>query len=65
MMMFLYTYTLQCVFPKQETPFIITVVLGKVEKEMTTHSNTLVWRIPQMKEPRRLQSMGLQRVRHD
>ena len=35
-----------------------------LEKEMATHSSTLAWRIPQMKEPGRLQSMWLQRVRH-
>ena len=33
-----------------------------LEKEMTTHSSTLAWKIPWMKEPGRLQSMGLQRV---
>ena len=32
---------------------------------MTPHSSTLVWKIPWMEEPGRLQSMGLQRVRHD
>ena len=36
-----------------------------LEKEMATHSSTLAWRIPWMEEPGRLQSMGLQRVRHD
>ena len=36
-----------------------------LEKEMATHSNILAWTIPWMEEPRRLQSMGLQRVRHD
>ena len=36
-----------------------------LEKEMATHSNTLAWKIPQMKEPSRLQSVGSQRVRHD
>ena len=35
------------------------------EKEMATHSSTLAWRIPWTKEPGGLQSMGLQRVRHD
>ena len=35
------------------------------EKEMTTHSNSLAWEIPLTEEPDRLQSMGLQRVRHD
>ena len=33
-----------------------------LEKEMATHSSTLAWKIPWIKEPGRLQSMGLQRV---
>ena len=36
-----------------------------LEKEMATHSSTLAWKIPRMKEPGRLQSMGLQRVGHN
>ena len=36
-----------------------------LEKEMATHSSTLVWKIPWMEEPGKLQSMGLQRVGHD
>ena len=36
-----------------------------LEKEMATHSSILDWRIPCTGEPGRLQSMGLQRVRHD
>ena len=36
-----------------------------LEKEMATHSSTLVWRIPWREEPGRLQSMGSQRVGHD
>ena len=36
-----------------------------LEKEMATHSNTLVWKIPWMEEPGRLQPMGSQRVRHN
>ena len=36
-----------------------------LEKEMATHSSTLAWRIPWREEPGRLQSMGLQRVRHN
>ena len=32
---------------------------------MTTHSSILAWRIPHTEEPGWLQSMGLQRVRHD
>ena len=30
-----------------------------LEKEMATHSSTLVWKIPWMEEPGELQSMGL------
>ena len=29
-----------------------------LEKEMATHSSTLVWKIPRTEEPGRLQSMG-------
>ena len=36
-----------------------------LEKEMATHSSTLAWKIPWMENPRGLQSMGSQRVRHD
>ena len=36
-----------------------------LEKEMATHSSTLAWKIPWTEEPGRLQSMELQRVRHD
>ena len=33
--------------------------------KMITHSSTLSWEIPWTEEPGGLQSMGLQRVRHD
>ena len=36
-----------------------------LEREMATHSSILAWKIPWMENPGRLQSMGLQRVRHD
>ena len=36
-----------------------------LEKGMITHSSFLAWRIPWTEEPSRLQSMGLQGVRHD
>ena len=40
--------------------------LGRsLEKEMATHSSTLAWKIPWTEEHGMLQSMGLQRVRHD
>ena len=35
------------------------------EKAMATHSSTLAWRIPCTEEPCGLQSLGLQKVRHD
>ena len=36
-----------------------------LQKEMATHSSTLAWRIPRTEESGKLQSMVLQRVRHD
>ena len=36
-----------------------------LEEGMATHSSILAWRIPWTEEPGRLQSMGLQRIRHD
>ena len=36
-----------------------------VEKEMAAHSSTLAWRITWTEEPGRLQSLELQRVRHN
>jgi len=36
-----------------------------LEEGMATHSSILAWRIPRTEEPDGLQSMGLQRVRHD
>ena len=36
-----------------------------LEKEMTTHSSILAWKIPWTEEPGRLQTMGSQRVGHD
>ena len=42
--------------PGQEDP---------LEKEMAIHSSILAWKTPWTVEPGRLQSMGLQRVRHD
>ena len=35
------------------------------EKEMTTHSSILAWRVPQTEEPGGLQCVGSQRVGHD
>jgi len=36
-----------------------------MEKEMSTHSSILDWKIPRAEEPGMLPSMQLQRVRHD
>ena len=36
-----------------------------LEKEVAAHSSILVWKIPWMEEPDRLQFMGSQRVGHD
>ena len=36
-----------------------------LEKEMTTHSSILAWRIPWTEEPGRLQSIRLQKVEHN
>ena len=36
-----------------------------LEKEMTTHSSILAWRIPWTEEPGGLQSTGSQTVTHD
>ena len=41
------------------------LILGRkdpLEKEMATHSSTLVWKIPWTEKPGKLQSVGLQRV---
>ena len=45
--------------------FTFTFHFPALEKEMATHSSTLVWKIPWMEEPGRLQSMGSLGVRHD
>ena len=36
-----------------------------VKKEMATESSILAWEIPRTEEPSELQSMELQRVRHN
>ena len=36
-----------------------------LQKGIAIHSSILAWRIPRTEEPGGLQSMGLQRVRHD
>ena len=36
-----------------------------LERGMATHSSILAWRIPRTEKPGGLQSVGLQRVRHN
>ena len=50
---------------KQKTQLQSLVWEDPLEKEMATHSSILAWEIPWTEEPGGLQSMGLQRVRHD
>ena len=45
--------------------FTFTFHFHALEKEMTTHSTILAWRIPEMAEPGGLPSMGSHRVGHD
>ena len=45
--------------------FTFTFHFHALEKEMTTHSSVLAWRIPGMGEPGGLPSMGSHKVRQD
>ena len=45
--------------------FSLTFHFHALEKEMTTHSSVLAWRIPGTGEPGGVRSMGLHRVGHD
>ena len=49
----------------QETWFPSLGQEDPMEKGMASHSSILAWIIPGTVEPGRLQSMGLQRVKHD
>ena len=54
--------------PVQETQETGVPSLGRedpVGKEMAIHSSLLAWEIPWTEEPDRLQSMGLQGLRHN
>ena len=54
-----------------KTGVVVTIISNLLschmqwEKAMATHSSTLVWKIPWVEEPGRLQSMGLLRLGHD
>ena len=49
----------------QETQVCFLGCADPLEEEMETHSSILAWKIPRTEEPGGLQSIGLQRVRHD
>ena len=49
----------------QLNDFTLTFHFPALEKEMTTHSSVLAWRIPGTGEPGGLLSMGSHRVGHD
>ena len=51
--------------PMQETQVRSLGQEDPLEKEMSTYSSTLAWKIPWMEECGRLQSMGSQRVGQD
>ena len=44
---------------------IVLISHTSMDKEMAAYSSNLVWKISWTEEPGELQSMGLQRVRHD
>ena len=45
--------------------FTFTFHFDALQKEMTTHSSVLAWRIPEMEEPGGSPSIGSHRVGHD
>ena len=52
----------QLIFP---VLFVDLSISARVLQRRQWHSSTLAWKIPWMKEPGRLQSMGSRRVEHD
>ena len=57
--------TIKNLHAKQETRVQSLGQEDPLEKGMATHSSILTWEIPWPEEPGRLQSMGLQRARHE
>ena len=49
----------------QLSDFTFTFHFHALQKEMTSHSSVLAWRIPEMEELGGLLSIGLHRVRHN
>ena len=62
---FLVAQRLKCLTPMQETWVRSLGREDPLEKEMTTHSSILAWRISWTEEPGGLQSTGSRRVGHD
>ena len=49
----------------QLSDFTFTFHFHALEKEMATHSSVLAWRIPGIREPGGLLSVGLHKIGHD
>ena len=49
----------------QLSDFTFTFHFHALEKEMATHSSILAWRIPGIREPGGLLSVGLHKIGHD
>ena len=71
---YIYVYMYICRFPGGSAVIHLPMqeiwiqFLGQedpLEKEMEIHSSILAWESPWTEEPGRIQSMGLQRVKHD
>ena len=52
-------------FQHQSQALDLLLLPSALEKEMTTHSSILAWKIPRMEEAGRLQSIRSQVVGHD
>ena len=66
--MLVYADIVRVLYPRgamQETWVRSLVREDPLEKETAIYSSAMAWKIPWTEEPGRLQSMGLQRVRHD
>ena len=62
---FLVAQTVKNLPTRQETQVPSQIRKDTLEKEMATRSGIPAWKIPWTEEPGGLQSLGLQRVRHD
>ena len=61
----LVAWTVKCLPTMQETRVRSLGWKDSLEKEMATHSSIHAWKIPWTEEPGGLQSISLQRVRHN